>query len=854
MRTPDFGCARVALFLSALLACSLPCLEANPAAAAGRHVALIVGNASYENLPELPNTTNDAKAVRSTLEAAGFEVYFGTNVKRLDFEDLLKRFYRAADGSEIALVYYSGHGVQVGGSNYVVPTDAKLNTAYDIELQTLRVQDIYDYLSAHSRAQLIFLDACRVNPFRIQQFWIVDSLKTVGATTGLARSASNIGSLIAFSTEPGKVAYDGTGPTSPYTGAFVRHITTPNEEIRQALTQVRRDVIAATGGEQVPWENSSLVDDIYLVKAPPPPVVTPFLRVNASSGAPVAVNIPAPKTTTNEPLKIQIDRPPDQGRLLLNGKEIDPTAPLSAADLDKLTFDPAGAPNGAIGLWSYVVSDPWSQSTRGVVAVAIGPGDSPAARRDDEQAKSAALATSRRYFIGLDHFRGHAMIGVGAVPIGLAAPSTSGLDLSLQAEVTSGTEIGSLSVDGRTLTVGSRLALEEMPRVAFFPKIDSADRQGVVSLVLLDTPREQISLAISPDVSACDAEAGAPLDLQGVGRGKLPNEINAAAAIAACQSASNSHPNVARFAYELGRAQLAAGNAEEARRNFTAAAEQKHMRAVEALGDMELFGTLGRADPAKAAEYYKKCADAGDAYCLHSYGKALFYGQGLAKDVSRGLTLMIRAAELGHTYAMNELGYIFTYGRDVSADVERGIRYYEAGAARGDIYSYNNLGLVYMRGAGRKVDYAKALDYFTKASNGGQPYAPTNLGQMYRDGKGVAVDLSAAAKWLELGAKRGDYWGALDRARLFTDDPVQRASYLALAVSLNVDRGNSDPQQQALHELASMGATDKRRALEMLEGQLGAEVGQIAAANLDDRLVEASRRLWVRGRPRFDLF
>jgi TPR repeat protein len=833
---------------------------AAPSAAAGRRVALVIGEAAYESLPRLDNTTNDAGAVRDAMQTAGFEVYFGVNLKRVPFEDLLKRFYRAADGAEIALVYYSGHGVQVGGANYIVPVDAQLATAYDIELQTLNVDDIFEYLNAHSSAQLIFLDACRTNPFRIQKFWVADTMKPVGQTTGLARSAANIGSLIAFSTEPGKVAYDGTGPTSPYTTAFVRHIATPNQEIRQALTQIRRDVIAATGGQQVPWENSSLVDDLYLVRAPAPPVVPPMVRIDAPDPSkPIALNLPAPLAETGGALRVRIDQLPEQGRLLLNGKPFDKSDALTVADLDKLSYDPAGAPRGAVRLMSYVVSDSFNQATRGVVAITIGADEKPDAAAAREAQRRAAQEAAEAYFKSLDHFSTSPIVGVGATPLGLAPAPAEAAEAGAQVAISAVPQNGALQLGDRPLRPGARLALVDLPQLAFEPKIGSDARADTISLVLASDTQARVGLSVAPKLDPCDAAAAAPLDLQGVaGAGKAPNQIDATAAIDACKRASEDHPNIARFVYQLGRAQLAAGLAEDARRSFQRAADKKHMRAAAALGDMALFGVFGAADPAKADAYYKACAAGGDAYCLHSYGKALFYGQGVAKDVSRGLKMMIRAAELGHTYAMNELGYIFTYGRNVPADIERGIRYYEAGAARDDIYSFNNLGLVYLRGKGRPTDYAKARDYFTKASDGGQPYAPTNLGIMYRDGDGVPVDLDAAARWLELGAKRGDYWGALYRARLNSGKPdagVDTATWLARAVALDVDRGNSDPDHQARRALATLAEADKKQALAKLEAELSPEESaQVKTSALDGRLVEISGVLWRRGKPRYDLF
>ena len=160
--------------------------------------------------------------------------------------------------------------------------------------------------------------------------------------------------------------------------------------------------------------------------------------------------------------------------------------------------------------------------------------------------------------------------------------------------------------------------------------------------------------------------------------GKLPNEIDGRKAIADCQRAVAEHPDIARFRYELGRAELAVGEAEKARQAFNDAAQRKHLRAIASLADLEQFGVLGPANPVKAASLYSSCSAGGDVYCMYSYGKALFYGNRVKKDQPLGLELMIRSADLGHTYAMNELGYIFTYGKaGIAADVERGIRYYE---------------------------------------------------------------------------------------------------------------------------------------------------------------------------------
>ena len=849
------GQAKIRGLRAVLLVAALVCVGfAEAGHAAGRRVALVIGNAAYASLPTLANSVNDSAKVRDTLREAGFEMFYGADLKRIELESLIQRYFRAADGADIAVVYYSGHGVQVAGDNFIVPVDTKLSTPYDIEQQTVKVADIFNYIAAHSSAQLVFLDACRNNPFKIDRFWIGDTLKTADARQGLARADYGVGSLIAFSTEPGAVAYDGLGALSPYTSALVRHITAPNEEIRRALTLVRREVIAATGGRQVPWENSSLVDDVFLTSAPPPPVVPPLVRVSVpAGGGPVALRLPQPRGAPGDGVVVQIDRLPDQGRVLLNGKPIDPSEPIALSDLDRLSYDASGLPQGAAGVLSYTVSDKWRQSARGLAAITVeAPPVAAAAAAAAESARKSAEDAGRDWLRRFDGLKRRAAIGVGPVALGLDAAPPAAATETTSVVVAKAPEWGVLRLGDRGVTDGAHLALAELSKLAYQPPIGGEGHDDPIRLELAGVVDSSVSITAGGALEDCDREAASPLDLQGVGPGKLPNEIEPAKAIEACERAVRAFPAVPRFLYQLGRAQLAARLNAEARRSIEAAAAAKHTRATWELGNLEAFGAFGPVDLRKANDYYRQCSDAGDAYCFLAYGRNLFYGRGAARDIKHGLELMLRAAELGHTYAMNELGYIFLYGRGVPVNAERGLRFYEAGAARNDIYSLNNLGLAYLRGAGRPADPAKALVYFTRAADGGQPFAPTNLGRMARDGVGEPKDLVAAAKWLELGAERGDYWGALDRGRL-AKDPAEAARFFALAVSLNQAGDNFDDQRQAARALAAIAAADKTRALAELTAQLGKDA-IVAAGGLDERLVETQGRAWRKRNPRFDLF
>ncbi len=827
---------------------------AAPAAAqaADKRVALVIGNAAYVSLPTLVNSVNDSVAMRDTLRAAGFETFYGADLKRIDIEALTQRFFRASEGADIAVIYYAGHGVQVAGDNFIVPVDAKLATPYDIEQQTVKVADIFNVLSRRTRAQIIFLDACRNNPFKIDRFWIGDTLKAAGASAGLARTNTGLGSLIAFSTEPGAVAFDGTGATSPYTTALIRHVAAPNEEIRKALTLVRREVIASTDGKQVPWENSSLVDDVFLTRAPPAPVVQALARVSApEGGGATPLRLPPIRRTSDDVLQVTIDQPPDQGALLRDGKPFDSAKPMTMADFEKLAFDPAGLAKGSIAMMGYSVSDRWGQKAHGVVAVTIeAAGTADAAGKARIALTQTAAQAALGWLAGLDKAERRVAVGVGPVALGLPKPAAAPPPDTPDVIMVRAPERGVLKLGERTLGPRERFGLGEAEKLAYLPPVGGEGQTETIAFRLEGAEDSLVGIAIKAELDGCDRAAASPLDLQGVGPGKLPNEIDAAIAIPACESAVRAYPGAARFKYQLGRALLAARRNDEAREAIAAAAEAGHARATWELGNLAAFGAFDAPDAAKGNGFYRQCAEGGDAFCLLAYGRDLFYGRGDKIDVPKGLSLMLRAAELGHTYAMNELGYVFVYGKGVPKDVERGLRFYEAGAERDDIYSLNNLGLVYLRGAGRPADATKALAYFTRAADGGHPYAPTNLGRMARDGVGGPKDLAGAAKWLELAAERGDYWGALDRGRL-SKDAAEAARYFALASTLNTPGDNFDPQGQAAQLLAQLPATEKARAL----AKLLAESGESAPeAGLDERLTGVQGRIWRKRNPRFDLF
>jgi branched-chain amino acid transport system substrate-binding protein len=239
-----------------------PPAASNVAALAGRRVALVVGNASYRYMPSLTNPRNDATDVESALKGLGFETILATDLDRSGMNNAMERFSRLVPGASVAMVYYSGHGMQFEGKNYLLPVDASLESAGDVNRYRLMpLDDLVDVLRSGSGLQLIVLDACRNNPierdFKNKVASLPGGNRDAASTRGFARIDARNGLIITYATAPDSVASDGNGRNSPFTQAFLKNVAVSNVEVRQMLYQVQSDVYTASEAKQLP-EISSL--------------------------------------------------------------------------------------------------------------------------------------------------------------------------------------------------------------------------------------------------------------------------------------------------------------------------------------------------------------------------------------------------------------------------------------------------------------------------------------------------------------------------------------------------------------------------------------------------------------------
>jgi tetratricopeptide (TPR) repeat protein len=238
----------------------------------GRRVALVIGNNAYAHVRPLPNPANDARAMAKSLRDIGFVVTEGTDLDRTAMQATIRDFLRDAARSQVAVVYYAGHGVQIDGRNYLVPIDIEFRAGSGMTEAMMDLDTIMAGLDDQVRTNILILDACRNNPMA-PKLASAGPARGIEAGSGLAAPATlgagstlGAGTLIAFATAPGQVALDGEGANSPFSAALTRHIGTPGLEVQQMLTRVRAEVVAATKGKQVPWSNSSLLGEVYLAE------------------------------------------------------------------------------------------------------------------------------------------------------------------------------------------------------------------------------------------------------------------------------------------------------------------------------------------------------------------------------------------------------------------------------------------------------------------------------------------------------------------------------------------------------------------------------------------------------------
>ena len=230
---------------------------------AGKRYAVVIGNGDYAAIPDLENARTDAAAVADYLRRYGYLVSQYDDLDKRGFEDMLRRILFDVDENTEVVIFYAGHGFQIGADNYLVPVDADLDTIYDVPFEAVSLGSLVGIVGARARLQIVILDSCRDNPFAGREVLtqVGDTLRT--ARTGFSSQAAPLNSMLVYSTSPGALAYDGDGPNSPFTASLIEEASDhADERVKDVFELVRARTVERTSGRQVPWDSSTLVEPV----------------------------------------------------------------------------------------------------------------------------------------------------------------------------------------------------------------------------------------------------------------------------------------------------------------------------------------------------------------------------------------------------------------------------------------------------------------------------------------------------------------------------------------------------------------------------------------------------------------
>jgi uncharacterized caspase-like protein len=260
-----------------------------PADTAKKRVALVIGNSAYRYTPRLENPRNDATDMGAALKKLGFEVLEGFDLDKAGFERRIRDFAAALQGAAVGVFFYAGHGLLVSDQNYLVPVDAQLSTVSALDFEMVRLDLVHRTMEREAQTSILFFDACRDNPLARNLARVLGT-RSAEIGLGLAPVQGGVGTLISFSTQPGKVALDGKGRNSPFAGALVRQLGASNDDLSAILIAVRNDVMKETDRRQVPWEHSALTGRFFF---------NPAAQASAPAPAAAPAPVPAPATAVH---------------------------------------------------------------------------------------------------------------------------------------------------------------------------------------------------------------------------------------------------------------------------------------------------------------------------------------------------------------------------------------------------------------------------------------------------------------------------------------------------------------------------------------------------------------------------
>jgi TPR repeat protein len=693
---------------------------------ATQRYALVIGNGDYAHAPSLPNAIADARVVGKMLQQSGFVVQEYQNLDRRGFETALRRMIAdTGKGSEI-VIYYAGHGVQIGSSNRLIPVDAEIDTIYDLPFETVSLSSLLSIAGARSRSLVVILDSCRDNPFPDRGAIVGLDAIPQELRNGFAAQDSPVNSLIVFSTSPGAVALDGTGSNSPFTDALYQAVSAaPDAPMDTVMKDVRRRVYSATGGRQLPWESSSMIEEVVFDSDP----ATPGFKVTlddsiaepVGSATPISLSLPLDRKVpigmalrdsgTMQMAALTVTRPPLLGRLELADENrtrgLVPLSQLSDA-ADGLIYANSQPELSATQMTSPTITDEFTLASNGQtqnvqLTLNVDPCDFQAgdhldpegvgvARFPNEIEVDAALAACQEA-VARDPDNGRFHYQLGRVHVALRD-----LDAA-EADFTKARDLGHTRA---WHALGMLIIAREQ-------ETGGADRKRA--------PEEALALL------AMGVDRGDPYAYHSLGQQLL--ELS-------------DDPVLKRQGFDLLSRSLEVG----------------HTFSMNTLGYYFLQDGTDHYEPERGLRYLQESAERGDIYGYDNMGWVALNGAGgTQRDPQAALDWFRRASDGGHPRAPTSIGRMY-YNGDVGGrpDFAEAVKWYDEGLRRGDGWGGANGAWVIAQNPPAGMTIGDAAARAAKALTLRNAEAAASAQQLLDTMQANALDMGAQVLMAELGA------------------------------------------------------------------------------------------------------
>ncbi|HYG90231.1 MAG TPA: SUMF1/EgtB/PvdO family nonheme iron enzyme [Azospirillum sp.] len=433
-------------------------------AGAEKRIALVIGVSSYVHAPELVNPRNDARAIAETLRKLDFNVDEQYDLDVRGFSTALRQFGLKASQADVAVLYYAGHGIQVSGANYLIPSDAQLERERDLVYEAVPLNLPLGELAQARKLGILILDACRNNPF-------VDRLTRTGtqrvqAHPGFGRvDDTPSDTLVAMATRADQLAEDGSGQHSPYTAALLQHLETPGLELSLFFRNVRDTVKQATDGRQDPFIYGSLgATPFYFNPRPPnrPPVIAELRPLTVLDRAdPEPLRIAQPTDPDDDQMFARVTGLPRGGSVRIGERSVLIGDYLTVEQLAATSFKPDASFRGDAGVFEFVVMDGRGGNVRGAAPITIKPSNQPPVVVSDRTLR------------------------VAPNPLRIEAPTDPDGD-PITITVTAVPERGKVKNGANSVKVGDKLTIEALAGLVFDPERAQTGPAGTFSFAADD--------------------------------------------------------------------------------------------------------------------------------------------------------------------------------------------------------------------------------------------------------------------------------------------------------------------------------------------------------------------------------